>query len=211
MDSALKRPWYRLHWVTWVVMLVVTGALVYSELDEHFGIGTRSAGYTDWSYFGWPRAHLELVESGSFVGAGTQLPSSFEYHWRWSVLGINLLVCIGIMGSTTYAAESCLRSPNRLQFNLRALLALTGVVAVMLWLAANGDWLFQSEDEVLRWTHTSLVGWDDLQRPLRWLVLLGLACTIYSLGWLALTLLRRAYRLFLRHALGPADRGKHPS
>ena len=195
MDSAVKRPWYRLHWVTWVVTLAVVAALFQCEFEEHFGIGAHTSGYTEWSYFGWPHAHLELAESGSFVGAGTKLPRSFEYRWRWSVLAFNLLVCCAIVGSTIGVAESWLRSPNRRQFNLRALLAFTGVVATMLWLLVNSEWLFQSRDELFRWVHASLVDWDDLEQPFRWPVVLGIGCTIYSLGWLALTLLRRAYCL----------------
>jgi len=195
MDSTPKRPWYRLHWVTWIVVVVVAGGLVNSEFEKHFGIGTYSAGYTDLTYFGWPRAHLELVESGSFVGPGTKLPSSFKYHWRWPVLGMNVLVCIVIVGSTMWVAESWIRSSNRLQFKLQALLLFTSVVGVVLWLSVNSDWLFWSEDEVILWAHSPLVSWGDVQRPLRWPVVLGVACTIYSLGWLVLALLRRAYRL----------------
>jgi hypothetical protein len=192
MDSA---PWYRLHWVTWVVMAVMIAVLAALQLERHFGIGAQSAGYTHWWYLGWPWAHLELVESGVVAGPGTHLPRLFEYRWRWSVLGFNLLACLVIWGSTTYVVESWLRSANRLQFNLRALLVSTGVVAVMLSLLVNSDWLFQSDDETFHWVHSSLVRWDDFQRPLRWPVLVGVAFTIYSLGWLALALLHRAYRL----------------
>jgi hypothetical protein len=136
MDTTPKRPWYGLHWVTWIVVVVVAGGLVNSEFEKHFGIGTYSAGYTDLTYFGWPRAHLEFVESGRFVGPGTKLPSSFKYHWRWPVLALNVLACVVIVGSTMWVAESWIRSSNRLQFKLQALLLFTGVVRCSAWLAS---------------------------------------------------------------------------
>ena len=196
MDPAPKRPWYRLRWVTWVVALLVAGAVVISECEEHLGVSTCGSGaYTSSSYFGWPQAHVEVVERGSIVGLGMQVPRSFEYSWRWSYLGFNVLICVVIVVSAIWVLESRLRSPNRLQFHLRALLAFTGVVAVLVWLLVNSQWLFHSSGVSLKWTHSPLVSWDDLKQPLRWPVLLGIACTIYSLGWLALVLLNRAYRL----------------
>ena len=37
-SSAPKRPWYRLHWLTWLVLVVVTGALAEEEawITEHW-------------------------------------------------------------------------------------------------------------------------------------------------------------------------------
>lgn len=183
MDSAVKRPWSRLHWVTWIVVALVIASLLYCECEERPGIIKRDS---EWSYFGWPRAHLQLVESWDFYTGR----SSFQYNWRWTVFGSNLAICILIVGSTTYVSEVWLRSPNRLQFNLRVLLVFVGVVAAMLSLLANSNPL-----DTIHWVRYSFLSWDDLSRPLRWPIIFGLSCTFFSLGWLALALLRRACRL----------------
>jgi hypothetical protein len=199
MNSASKRPWYPLHWVTWVVAVLVAGGVVVSEYEEHLGVSACGSGaYSSSSYFGWPQAHVEVVERGSIVGLGMQVPRSFDYTWRWAYLGFNVLICVVIVVSTTWVLESRLRSPNRLQFQLRSLLAFTGVVAVLLWLLLNSEWLFHSKGVGLKWTNSPLVSWDDVKRPVRWPVLLGITCTIHSLGWLAFSLLHRAYTFVRR-------------
>jgi asparagine N-glycosylation enzyme membrane subunit Stt3 len=69
------------------------------------------------------------------------------------------------------------------------------VVAVMLGLAVHGETFSFDQLTTFRWPRPSSISWEDFRRPLRWPLLFGVACTIYSLGWLALAILTRAYRL----------------
>jgi hypothetical protein len=212
MDSAVKRPWYRLHWVTWVVTCGLLLALINRQMDVNSG-GWEN---TKWTHFGWPVIHLDVIEymPASHLGAppvslvGVQ--RIIKYHWRWFALTINVVTFLLFLGSTAFAVETFFRNYRRLQFSVGNLIVITGVLGVILaMLIYKPAFLLGGRWYGLELSY--LVAWRDFQQPVHWPVLLGLACTIYSLGWLALALLRRAYRLFHRHALDPAERGQHPS
>lgn len=200
MDSVFKRPWYRLHWVTWMVIAVSLWALINRQLAVQSGGWASPFIYTKWTHFGWPFIHLDLMESGP-ASPGSVQPNikydqpDFKYDWRPPALAINVFTVLLFLGSTAFVVEAFLRNYRKLQFSVGNLMVITGVLGVILALLSyesaflfGARWLFGLESSYL-------VVWRDFQRPLFWPVLFGLTCALYSLGWLALAVLRRAYRL----------------
>ena len=172
MDSAPKRPWYRLHWVTWVVMGVVLSAAIREQCTYQIAF----------DLYGWPLIdRLELGHS--------------ERRWEISALVFNVAFCSVLVVSSGCGAELWLRRQNPLQIDLRSGFVITGVLACVCWLVELPS---QSLLE-WRWTYVlPLVSWSDLRQPLRWPILFAIACTIYTLGYLAFWISRRTYRMLLR-------------
>ncbi|HUE74592.1 MAG TPA: hypothetical protein VMP01_27240 [Pirellulaceae bacterium] len=200
MDSVVKRPWYRLHWVTWTVMAVLLLAFVNRQMAVQSGSWASPFIYAKWTHFGWPVVHLDLMESGAALPGSVQ-PNIrydqpvFKYDWRPLALAVNVFTLLLFLGSTAFVVESFLRNYRKLQFSVGNLIVITGVLGVILALFSyepaflfGARWLFGLE-------LSYLIVWRDFQRPLLWPVLFGLACTLYSLGWLGLAILCRAYRL----------------
>ena len=219
-----KRPWYRLHVLTWFVTVLVLGSLVNREMEARPGIGIRPGigwlrgrapgdDYTDWYYLGWPGAHLEKVESGSHERVGGKLiifPQCYDYRWRWGALAGNCLCCLVILSATCFCCESWLRGRNRQQIRLQVLVALLVVVGVLLGWLVNMDQrdmgqfalteydLMDDEFVPIYWVQSSLVEWYDFVRPTRWPVVAGIACTIYAGVWFTCGITLYAWSL-LRH------------
>jgi len=145
-----------------------------------------------WTHFGWPVIHLNLVKSEPFPPSGIQ--SKAKWEWRWFALVINVITYLLFLGSTCLVVEIFLRNYRRLQFSVGNLILITGVLGVILaMLTYKPEFLLGGRWYGLELSY--LVAWPDVRQPLRWPVLFGLACTLYSIGWLGLTLPRRAYRL----------------
>jgi hypothetical protein len=204
-----KRPWYGLHALTWFVTVLLLGSLGYRELEARPGIGIRPGiewlrgrapgdDYTDWYYFGWPGAHLEKVESGSYEQVGGKLiifPQSYDYHWRWKSLAANLFCCLVILSATCVCCESWLRGRNRQQISLRVLVVFLVVVGILFGWLVNMERPHMAQFEVteydlmdddfvpIYWVQSSLVEWYDFLRPTRWPVVAGIACTLYAGVW----------------------------
>ncbi|HUE71625.1 MAG TPA: hypothetical protein VMP01_12135 [Pirellulaceae bacterium] len=194
MDSAVKRPWYRLHWVTWVVVVILVWTLINRELEARLVGLSLSFSYISDTLYGWPVDHLTVVESGSLLRRpGQQL--RFEYRWHYPQLVFNVVFCLLLSVSTVHVMELRLRSPNHMQLSLRSLLVVTAIAACLAGLAGGNI------DFGLPWVGVRsswLINWYDLRRPVRWPLIFALGCTIYSLGWLALAFLRRAYSFVRR-------------
>jgi hypothetical protein len=195
MDSAVKRPWYRLHWVTWVVLAVVMAALVYRELEPtrfdggHFLTKSGRISFSEVE-FGWPFPYSVRWESEV---------SSFQYSfpWQMQIVTIDAIFCCLVASCTARVVEGWLRSSAMWRVSLRSMMGTTFLIAVLLALAVQHEAI---AGIMTPWggPSTRFVSWNEFMRPVRWPVLFGVACTIYSLGWLALALLRRAYRLVRR-------------
>jgi hypothetical protein len=191
MDSAAKRPWYRLHWLTWVVMALVISAIGNRQMEARWSRYPSSYGYIKDIRIGWPTIHLTSTERGSMFPEPGDKPS-FTYHWHYSRLVFNLVLCLILTAATGHVLELWLRSPNRMQVTLGSLLGFMSVLAVLAGLAS------ETIEFTIPWFDLRSYGlfiWDDLRRPLQWPILFALGCMLYSLGWLALALLRWAYRL----------------
>lgn len=195
MDSLPKRPWYRLHWVTWIGMGFVLSSAVFRQFEERFVVESLgSLTITERFNFGWPLAYVEMEKFGPIVVTPTgpsPNPAFIKYEWfGWHLL-LNCAICALLTGSTAYVSDAWLRSPKRSQFGVRHLMIVTFVVATLIALTQGLEVRYRDwEDFRMTWL---LVSWSDMVNPLRWPLLLGLACTIYSLCWLTLALLRRAY------------------
>lgn len=199
MDPIVKRPWYRLHWVTWTVVAVVLGALINRQMAVQTGGWASPLSYAEWTHFGWPFIHLDLMETAQALPGSVQPylkygQADFKYDWRPLALATNVFTLLLFLGSTAFVVESFLRNYRRLQFSVRNVIVITGVVGVILALLGyeaafqfGARWLFGLE-------LSYLVAWRDFQRPVYWPVLFGLACTLYFLGWLGLAICRRTSR-----------------
>jgi hypothetical protein len=189
MDSAAKRPWYRLHLATWVVIGVVAYALAALQMEPQLGISEDETGLYMETRFGWPAAHLTTIDgrpSPTWLGP----KPTFTPGWRYLPLALNLIVGLLLTALTAHALEIWLRRPNRRQLTLTSLLGITGVLAVLAGLVSGR---ISFTIPLLNVSSDELMSWDDLSEPLRWPVAVAMGCTLYSLGWLTLRILRRAY------------------
>src|SRR5437899_480387 len=83
MDTIPTRRWYRLHWVTWIAMVVEFAAIARCQFIEQL-VGIASSGsYVKESYFGSPAIDLKQIESGErhVFAASTAPPPTFKYTW----------------------------------------------------------------------------------------------------------------------------------
>ena len=187
MDSAVKRPWYRLHWVTWVAILLIISALVYREqVAQRFEGGWASTDDATLDFdelrFGWPYAYLVHYDfgSGSIVS---------DWHWWW--FGTNVICCLVLTLSAATVVETRMRGSRPWQFNIRQLLVAIAIAGILMGLAIQHDGWFVIMD-YFGGLPTALVPWEGFTNPILWPMQFALGCTIYSLGWLTLALLRRA-------------------
>ena len=202
MDSAPKRPWYRLRWLTWLLLAMVAGAFISRQMEKEliFGIGDLGMLFERFSV-GWPLQHAEYVSSQSML-KGSKLvlngPISIESEWFiWPFL-VNSAFGFVLVASTAIIGERWVRRERRLQINLQQILIAMATFGVLLtlsrpWTVGYGD--LDLDTFSMQW---SLVGMDDLRVPLRWPLLFALGCTIYSLGWLACLTVLRCWSLLRR-------------
>lgn len=189
MDSASKRPWYRLHWLTWVIAVTVLAVFVSRQLEKELVLGIGNLGmYSQRSSVGWPFQHAEVVDSGAMTmtGPGPIVPRTASTTYEWFVwpLVANCSFSFLFVASTTLVCECWLRRERRLQINLRQSLVALAILGVLLtlsrpWTVGYRD--LDRENFEMEW---SLIGIADLTTPLRWPLLIALGCTIYSLAWL---------------------------
>jgi hypothetical protein len=200
MAIARRTPSYRLNWVTWLIASIVLLAFVSRQLEKEPGFAMANLGHlSESSTFGWPLVHLDYAESRPLVLSAEDSLTRYYREWHpWQLLA-NCLVALLLVVSTVFVCEGWVRANRRLQFSLRHALVMTAIVGVMMALSRERITPDRgSESFVVTW---SFVGWADIQQPIRWPVLLGLACTIYFLGWLAYTSALCSCRVFRRIAL----------
>ncbi len=181
METAPKRPWYRLHWLTWLVIVVVTFEMVDVQRDEHLGDSAITG--QKLYYCGWPLIHC-LIETSEWYGAGSRYSRTEISEWRdWELL-VNCVVSVLLIASTLFVCEMWTRNERHGQFGLRHLFSIVAILCSLLGLAriewsdmflANPGFTYQRR----------LIDWRDVAHPVRWPFLFALACTVYLLGWLA--------------------------
>ena len=168
-----RRPWYRLHLSTWVVLLLTAGILallvVPGETDGHitaFGDSiTEGSVIVDGEFFhhGWPWEYLERYVDGS----GKNSPRAELDYAPWLVLRgwsyrgdantflpltlfVDLLIAVAILVLTAFLFEIRRRWHMRIwQFTLRELfLAFLLVAGICSWWQTN-RFRRQKEQEVM--------------------------------------------------------------
>jgi hypothetical protein len=133
VEMKRRRRWYRLHWLTWLPVIVVGAAIARCQFIERFHrIAGNSFSYLKSSCFGWPVAHVESLESSKSAGiAGVAQSPKFEYTWFFPSLAVNCVFWLLLVSAAGLAVEGWLRKPKRWQFTLRGLgllFAATGAV-----------------------------------------------------------------------------------
>ncbi len=184
------RPWYRWHWLTWVVGLIVLAGLVARQIEKCNTFGITNLGVlTEWSDFGWPFTGANLVE----CYWNGPVPTA-EMKWNGFGVLFNVIFCVVSLAAVVFLSERWLRAPRRLQFGLREVLPAT-TTAAALSAATISEWRFayldfDRDSLVLVWT---LIDTQDLL-PIHWPSLFALACLFYSASLLIIWLLERAWR-----------------
>jgi len=152
-DGLESRSWYRLHLLTWVLVLLVGGALVVENLVEQifYSIPYAVAGS------GWPVFHLRVR---FFEGV---------IIFNFFLLALNIFITLVILASTIFTTESYFcRQAKWHQFSILFILALTTFVALIL-ANAKYDWV--------RWRGDAT--WEYI--PF-FFIAMGLWCVFWT-GW----------------------------
>ena len=182
MNSQRTRPWYRLHWVTWLIVGIVGGALVYSQFQGQTDGFESSFSWELSTGYGWPVKQLTVTEFGSYELPLLGPPNpSFTYQWNWVAIVVAAAVSLVLLCSTAWVLECWLRSPNRLQFSLRSLLIVSTVIGILLAALSQLE-AFQIGSLLLNL---------DFAPPIRWPLLFGLANALYASAWLVSGVLLR--------------------
>lgn len=182
------RPWRKLHWLTWVLVLLVGGSLVVENLAGqivawqkgfrvNFGKGGSICSH------GWP-FRFEKRRRAFTVTRGVLSSSRWLFGLdRWlfgldKLRGVqrfhflpfitNILIALLILASTAFTTESYLRSQTKWQFSIQGIMAFTAFVALIL---ANTKY------DLVRW-HGSET-WEYI--PF-FFIAMGLWCVFWT-GW----------------------------
>jgi len=152
MSESLKtRPWYRLHWLTWVVLFCVGGSVVVENLVGEGEPWNSAWGYAYYNRYwtneeaysvrhGWPitcflRDRVTIDEAG-FAGLATSSRWPFDnaevIPFHPIRLGFNILTALLILFATIFTTESYLRRQSKWQFTIQGIILLTVFVALLL-------------------------------------------------------------------------------
>jgi hypothetical protein len=77
MDPAPKRPWYRLYWLTWLLLLAFAFIFVMRQRTErlsHVAVGASQLWKS--STFGWPLVDLDVKETVNLGVTGARQRST---------------------------------------------------------------------------------------------------------------------------------------
>ena len=188
MDSTPKRPWYRLHWGTVLVVVFVT--MCWLSSAHHPTIANLLTGgrepipaYAQ----GWPLSWVRFdfvqppslagVYAGDVLGAANTAPT--EFHLPALVIDVSLL--IGCLLAVAFVVERL--GHVRFQFSLSALV---GVVTTIAGLMAFWKWNSVPSravvsDELCDYIPISLFVWVTAVPTL-----FALGCAMYTATWFAL-------------------------
>ena len=176
-----NRRWYVRHFFTFVVLVIVGGALASANTLSNFVGGAGSLHYRRqlWLH-GWPRlcvrrsVHSEIVW-GPASSTRTQKVTSVSYSFTDTVSPcVDVIVGLAILVSTGVVCERFRRNWTwRLQFRLATLLWLTAVAAALFSLMriVRSGWLGFEPNSIF---HQPL--W------VRMAMLFGIGCTVYVAG-----------------------------
>jgi hypothetical protein len=152
--NSCKRPWYRLHGVNLVVLLVVAAALVVCNVGGNYRTRSLRMGesvknqYT--TYYGWPLVayrRSSVAEDGETVWLSrlnrTRYRTPFGRFSTSAVIALDAAVVLLLAASATFTTEYWIRHRRGpFQFGLRSLFVLTALSAVFLAFLQRGevDW-----------------------------------------------------------------------
>src|SRR5436305_602659 len=120
MDAIPIRRWYRLHWLTWIAVLIGCGGLTYCQFVKQVSMLSRDGlpmggTYIQEFYFGWPAIFGKLIATGVSTRSLGGTPPSIKIAWHFPSLAFNGLVSLFIVLSMMWVMEvreppACLRS-----------------------------------------------------------------------------------------------------
>jgi hypothetical protein len=153
--NSCKRPWYRLHGVTLVLLLVVAAALVARNLGGNYRTRNLRMGESVQNqyktYYGWPLVayrRSSVAEDGETVwdsrlNRTRYSPTPFGRFSTSAVIALDAAVVLLLAASATFTTEYWIRHRRGpFQFGLRSLFILTALSAVFLAFLQRGevDW-----------------------------------------------------------------------
>jgi hypothetical protein len=196
MDITPLRRRYRIHWLTWIALLVEVAAIVRCQsIEEPIGVAS-STFYVNCSYFGWPANHLRQIESGeiSVLASSAKRPPTFEYTWYLPSLAFNCVCWVLFVYSVGSVVEVRLRKPKRWQFSLRGLGLLVAVIGVVLTLVKQQSFI---QDEISRIGMSPGLAFDVLVlHHADWATIFAILCGVGCIAWVLIQMaLRNVGRL----------------
>lgn len=169
------RPWYRLYWLTWVLVCCVTGSVVVENL---VGQKVMVEHWKDGSIWTWDLSHGWPFRFGLRGGIDTGFRKDL-WTRRWlidigEVDGFRLLpfimdtlIAIAIILATIFASESYIRRIDKwYQFSISLVMVFTAFVAFLL---ANYKY------DTIRWQGDSL--WEYVAF---FLIAIGSWCVLWT-------------------------------
>lgn len=196
MASFTLRPWYRCHWPSWLIGVVVIAGLLARQFEEqavsgmtNFGIGTI------WSDFGWPLAHVHVIQSRQ-IGTPPYLVFEADYEWHGWHMVLNGMFGALLVVAAVFVTETWTRRERRFQFGIRTILATTAMTAGLISLSREWELPYRDIDFESFHLSWSLVSLDDLVHPLRWPGLFAIACALFAAAWLLLLAADRTWQWF---------------
>ena len=177
MDTAAKRPWYRLHWGTVLVVFFVGLAWLHHAFPESIGWLFKDRGYhvflsfNDVSSEGWPFACMSISISSSHSGIEVGSPL---------LLGVDIAVAVASLISVAFVAERLERNGPR--FSLATLASFVTSVAMLL-----AFWRWQDRVRNEKWFPLDSYVPLDLYHWHGFLcVLIAIGCTFFAITRLAI-------------------------
>ena len=173
-------PWYRVHIVTCLTVLVVGAALLWCQTGRAYRYTAVFASY-DAGWRGWPLAFTN--DSFNMVGVAP------------SAVAANALVALLLLSGTGISVELLTRRvTTRLQFSLTAALGVTTALAILLGERYAEFNMYVLANQInLR--PTLLIGYPwYLYVP----IYFAIFCTLCSFCWIVVALITRWWRRFDR-------------
>lgn len=180
---------YRPHWITWLTVLLVGGALGWCHLAGGSGRLFLPDGGRG-RLFGWPWNQYQCFEHI----AGASMPNPRIWITTGSsarAAAANLAVSLLILTCVAATAEKFSRKPSPpLQMELRTVFVIITVIACLIALVqAEGRWgrtWLHHPLQRLEYNSLNVHAW-----PIRLAILFGLGCIVYTAGMLTVRLVAR--------------------
>jgi len=175
------RPWYRLHWMTWLVLAAFAGILAFHQVVGFRLWPTEYApGYRPGRFFivGWPVIHSRYLLTTHGLSKVNVGPGILP-------IAGDALCSVAAIASVAFVVQRIMSS--RMQFGTSTLFSLIAVVAIVLV-------ILPVEQQLVHQSQTlSRDGPFFKRRPLFLSVptTCGVAATVYTTSWLAVRLARR--------------------
>jgi len=186
--SKSPRPWWKLHLLTWVLVLLVGGSLVVMNLMDLTFHQEEAWEYNPEPYlviwspheFGWPFVYTQPNESITrFENIWFYLKANDDnWVWLWNYseyldfslpyIFSNILIAFAILIACIFTTETYLRHQSKWQFTIQGIILLTVFIALLL---ANAKY------NLIRWQGDS--AWEFI--PF-FFIALGLWCVFWT-GW----------------------------